>query len=639
MRIDLKKFLFIGTQTDQALFFEKAQEAGIIHFIEGNASKIKEVSPEIANFAAAIKVLRGLPTAPQEELTDYALADGLVAKILQLKIKLENLFEEQRIVKLEISRVGIFGNFSTSDIAYIEREGNRKAQFFFAKKGVAAQIELPPELIYIDSDHGLDYFFALNPEPKQYPKFIEMRIEQPVDVLKKRLTEIDNEIHETEQRLKNYSKYSTYLHHALVSKLNHFQLNAAKKHIALALDDQMFVVSGWVPVNKLSELQKLVADMHVHAEEIAIEPTDALPTYLENEGVNRLGEDLVHIYDTPSPTDRDPSLWILASFALFFAFIVGDGGYGLVFLAAALYIRFKSKGLSFAKVRLLNLATILCVACVIWGVLTGSFFGVSLDPDNPLREASLVQWLVEKKVAYHMSLDDSTYKEWINKYPNLKDVHNPYQFILGAYTTSNGSTNYELLSKMSDGIMMELALLIGIVHVICSMFRYLDRNWINFGWILFIVGCFLYFPSYLNAPTITQYIFHIPLAKAATAGLYLIAGGVIIATVISVMIFKLKGLLEPMTAIQVFGDIMSYLRLYALGLAGSIVSATINESLSSLNFVIGGLLIIIGHAINMALAIMGGVIHGLRLNFLEWYHYSFEGGGKMFKPLHKMKVE
>jgi V/A-type H+-transporting ATPase subunit I len=639
MRIDLKKFLFIGTQTDQALFFENAQNAGIIHFIEGKVPKIKEVSQEIANFFSAIKVLRGLPTAPQEELTDYALADGLVTKILQLKNKLESLFEEQRMVKLEIARVGIFGNFSSEDIAFIEREGKRKAQFFFAKKGVALQADLPPELIYIDSDHGLDYFFALNTEPKQYPKFIEMRIEQPVDVLRKRSIEIDKEIHEVEQRLKNYSKYNTYLHHALVSKLNAYQLGAAKKHVALALDDQMFVVSGWVPVNKLSELQTLVADMHVHAEEIAIEPTDALPTYLENEGFNRLGEDLVHIYDTPSPTDKDPSLWVLGSFALFFAFIVGDGGYGLVFLAAALYIRYKSTGLSVGKIRFLNLATILCVACVVWGLLTGSFFGISLDPDNPLRKASLVQWLVEKKVAYHMSLDDSVYQYWVNKFPNLKGVKNPYQFVLGASTTSNGSTNYELLSKMSDGIMMELALLIGIVHVISSMFRYLDRNWINFGWILFIIGCFLYFPSYLNAPTITQYIFHIPLATAATAGLYLIAAGIIIATAISVMIFKLKGLLEPMTAIQIFGDIMSYLRLYALGLAGSIVSATINESLSSLNFVIGGLLIVVGHAINMALAIMGGVIHGLRLNFLEWYHYSFEGGGKMFKPLHKMKVE
>lgn len=640
MRFDVKKFLFIGTLSDQPKFFEKAQEAGIIDFIEERKiPKGKDIPLEINNFIAAIKVLRGLPVAPQEEFSDFSIADGLVHKILQYKNKLEQLEEEQRIINLEIERIRPFGNFSPKDVAFIENFGNRKVQFFFAKKGVTIHENFSSELIYISSHHGLDYFIAINTRAKQYEKLIEMRIEKSINELKDRQLQISHEIHETEQKIKTYAKYNTYLHHALIAKLNTHHLNAAKNHVKLTLDDQMFVISGWVPVNKLSKLDKLVKNMRVHSEEIAIEPTDVIPTYLENKGVNRLGEDIIHIYDTPSPTDKDPSLWVLASFALFFAFIVGDGGYGLIFLAAALYIRYKFFGLTGGKKRLLDIATILFVACVVWGLLTGTFFGVSLDPDNPLRKFSLVQWLVEKKVEYFMSLHDSTYQYWVEKFPQLKDVKSPYEFILGASTKTNGTVSYDLLNKLSDGVMMELALTIGIVHVMLSMFRYLDRNWINFGWILFIIGCYLYFPSYLKAPTMMQYVFHIPLEAAATGGMYLICAGVVIATAFSIYVYKLKGLLEPMTAIQVFGDIMSYLRLYALGLAGGIVSATINESLASLNFVIGFILVVIGHALNMVLAIMGGVIHGLRLNFLEWYHYSFEGGGKMFKPLEKMKIE
>jgi len=96
---------------------------------------------------------------------------------------------------------------------------------------------------------------------------------------------------------------------------------------------------------------------------------------------------------------------------------------------------------------------------------------------------------------------------------------------------------------------------------------------------------------------------------------------------------KWLGLLEIMNSIQVFADILSYLRLYALGLAGAIVAATINEMAAKMPVVIAFVVILMAHGINMILGIMSGVIHGLRLNFLEWYHYSFEGGGKAFKPL------
>ena len=72
---------------------------------------------------------------------------------------------------------------------------------------------------------------------------------------------------------------------------------------------------------------------------------------------------------------------------------------------------------------------------------------------------------------------------------------------------------------------------------------------------------------------------------------------------------------------------------FALALAGAIVSATINSMAGELPLFIAVILIVFAHVLNIILSIMGGVIHGLRLNFLEWYHYSFEGGGRKFTPL------
>ena len=94
---------------------------------------------------------------------------------------------------------------------------------------------------------------------------------------------------------------------------------------------------------------------------------------------------------------------------------------------------------------------------------------------------------------------------------------------------------------------------------------------------------------------------------------------------------------EMMNVIQIFGDVLSYIRIYALALAGMMVASTFNAMGQSVGLFGGIFIIIAGHLVNVALSIMGGMIHGLRLNFLEWYHYCFEGGGRLFNPLRLRK--
>jgi V/A-type H+-transporting ATPase subunit I len=165
------------------------------------------------------------------------------------------------------------------------------------------------------------------------------------------------------------------------------------------------------------------------------------------------------------------------------------------------------------------------------------------------------------------------------------------------------------------------------------------RTWPSIGWILFIIGAYLAIPEFLKATSIIHFAFGVNPETAPTIGKELMIAGLGIAIVLSLLKNKIFGLLEATNVVQIFGDILSYLRLYALGLSGSLLTATINEMAGSLNFVFGIIVLLMGHTVNMLLGVMGGVIHGLRLNFLEWYHYSFEGGGKMFNPLQKKKIE
>lgn len=641
MRIDVKKFLFWGVDKERSAFFKKAQELGSIHFIGSSSTSATPI--EVQNVASAIKILQTLPVVEQEELDDeYALTDEIVNKILGLQDQLDKAHEHLRVANLDLARLAPFGDYSMQDLHWIEKEGRRKIQFYCGTEGYAAKYEVPEELLQVATDYGLDYFIGINDHPKQYEKLIELKPDAPLSELKRRKSSLEKEIHTTEIELKKYAKYNEFLHHALITKLNSYHLSAAEQAAAPEMENMLFVAAGWVPDNKVAEAQQLAAHLHVNAEEIAIEEQDVIPTYLENEGLGRMGEDLVHVYDTPSKEDKDPSLFVLFFFALFFSMIIGDAGYGLVLFLAALYFRRKHKKFTKTGKRVLNLFLILCASTMIWGLLTTSFFGITFAPDSKVRQFSLITWLAEKKAAYHFANNDAVAQEWTTQFPQLAGMQDSKEILMAAATPSKHhgrAPTYEMLNKFTDNIMMELALLVGCLHIIISFIHNLYRNIAGLGWIAFIIGAYLYLPSYLGAASLINYAFGVAPVEGAQAGIWLMIGGLVFALGANVVKHRLLGLLEAMNVIQIFADVMSYLRLYALGLAGSLVTATMIELASGLNVVLAAMLLITGHIINMGLGIMGGVIHGLRLNFLEWYHHSFEGGGKRFNPLKKVEIE
>ena len=124
---------------------------------------------------------------------------------------------------------------------------------------------------------------------------------------------------------------------------------------------------------------------------------DRVPTCMENRGMRKVGEDLVHVYDSPASTDHDPSGWILTFFSLFFAMIISDAGYGLVFLLLALYLKWKFPRLAGAGRRFVKMSLLLSLCCIGWGALVSSYFGIELNPNNPLRKWSLLHTFFREK--------------------------------------------------------------------------------------------------------------------------------------------------------------------------------------------------------------------------------------------------
>lgn len=640
MITDVMKYLILGTREDLDRFFGLAQDQGFLEFISISQKKPLEKPVPIQNILQSIKILKKQPwKEPYQGGGDLTLAMQLSERIVELKEDLEKLHEERRVLETEKARVAPFGDFSMDAISDIERMGNRKVQFFCMKTARRQKVACPDALIYIGTEYDLDYFISISPEVLTPPGMIEMRIDAPLGEIQNRLDFVVDAIYRFEHELKDLAAYLHFLQDILVEQLNLYNLQTAKKDVVYPLKNSLFFIEAWVPQNKITTLYGMIDGMNVHAEHIALEPSDRKPTYFENSGTAQIGEDLVKIFDIPSTSDKDPSSWVLWFFTLFFAIIVGDAGYGFIFLLTALFLRYKFPRLHGSARRMLKLFTLLSTASIVWGVLTSSYFGLKFAPTSFVSEISPTHYLVEQKADYHFNRKDDVYKFWLAKFPQISKATSGTQMLEVASVTKNKVTSYPIVDEFFSNIILEIILVIGILHISFGLLRYIRVSIAGLGWIMFLVGGYFFFPSILKATIIPEFMGWMTKPFTTALGLQVIYVGIAFAAIAATIQHRLKGLGELAHLVQVLADVLSYLRLYALSLAGAIMASTFNQEGTSLNLFLGFIVILAGHGVNMLLAIGGGIIHGLRLNFIEWYHYCFVGGGKLFKPLYKLKLK
>ena len=358
--------------------------------------------------------------------------------------------------------------------------------------------------------------------------------------------------------------------------------------------DGVFAVQGWVPEDALESLEG-VAEGRGLALLIAPPGQDETPpTRLDNAMPASAGEALARFYQIPSPRDWDPSGVLLASFALFFAMVLADAGYGAVVLGAALALwgRLGRRG----QVRLRVLLVALGTTAVLYGLAAGSYFG--LPPPEGTALAALV-----------------------------------------------------LLDPRAPETMMALSIGIGAFHVALASAALAWRRWPDpralapLGWLLVAVAGFAAWRAHVAGA-----------GELRATGIALVGLGLGI-----VVVFRSRqptdtpggllrragaGLLGLARLPQIFGDVLSYLRLFALGLASASLAVTFNTLAGDLAASRGGvglllaiLVAVIGHGLNFALAVVGGVVHGLRLNFIEFFNWGLTEEGYAYRPLERKELE
>lgn len=641
MRIDVKKCFFIGSEKVKNNFFTKSQELGVIEFF--GAHKPGNFSEDMISLIEATKILKRLEeVVGHQEKTEALFCSPfmLADKVIQDKKRMEDLEAEAKTLDKEIARVRPLGDFLFKDIEDLSRDIKKSLRFFSYKNIPSAVNRLPENFIYITTVHKINYCLAIGFEAEVPSGFSEIKISASYKELQEKQKKLLEERDSLKAELKKFIAYQDDIKNTFRQLYNNFSLYESMAQSESCLRNHLFFVYGWVPEDKMALIQSLGEREGIYIDEVEIQKTDKIPTYLENMGASRLGEDLVDIYDTPSYKDKDPSGWIFGSFALFFSMIVNDAGYGLVFLltTAFLFMRLRNKMslLSGGFRRFFSLTTVLSCTCIVWGMCNSSFFGISLPQNSFFEKYSILQLAAKEKAKYYLKNKPIAYQELIKEKPEIKNVTTSGEFL--EIITPKVSPKQESIpyNSFKENIFMELSLFIGAVHLIIALLRYLSFNYSGLGWVMFIIGGYMFFPTYLNSISLIHYLFHVPYVLGGHIGVFLIGFGTLSAVCLAIIQKRLGGLGEISQIIQVFSDVLSYLRIYALALAGSMMAMTFNNVSSQLPAVLGVVVLIFGHGINIVLAIMGGVIHGLRLNFIEWYHYSFEGGGRRFKPLSKI---
>jgi V/A-type H+-transporting ATPase subunit I len=635
--IRVKKYLFIGVQEDLTTFFDRAQKKGFIEFISQKGGRALDYPEQVDKLIRALKILRKEAVTKPAPLTKDLDPVKLAHTVVESASHLEKLEERERILKGEISRIQPLGRFDLDEIRFIEKETGRHVQFFCVKKTKLTKIELDGSLIHVGSEYDMDYFMTISHVAEHFVGMVEMHFEKSLSELEEELQAVQKKMEGCRLELKEDAPYIDFLKEHLILALNDYHLESVSSEAAAHLNDQLFTIEGWIPENRLDVLFPLLEGLGIHAEEVAALETDRIPTYMENKNYGKIGEDLVHIYDTPATHDKDPSSWVFWAFAIFFAMIISDAGYGVIFLSLALFLRWKFKHTQASGKRFLRLFTVLSSFCIGWGILSGSYFGMEISPENPINKVNIIHAIAVRKADYHLKDKDSTYQEILKDFPQIQGVKDGEELLFKATTIERGHKKYVISDDFRDSIFMEIALMAGVIHLSLSLLRRVRSHPAGIGWVFAMIGAYMFFPKVLGATSIVHFLLLIPKAGGYVVGEQLFWGGVGIALVIALIKNKWGGFIELTKIIELFADVLSYLRLYALGLAAMILAGTFNDMGTNLGFAAGFFIILIGHAINITVGIMGGTIHGLRLNFIEWYHHSFEGGGKLFNPLKLLK--
>ncbi len=624
MLTKMQKVLIAGPQQEKELVLSKLQNFGLTEIRPYQGGAFATDSRHI-DTSYADKISFILKTLDKEEKivasqkieipkTTFSPQEA-IEELPKLIEEQRNLAEEKVRLRNRIEFLEPWGEFSLSEFKEIEEKSGLVFQFWDASQKVTDEIEAElnekykDELIstiVVNQDVDRIYFITFSKNPIKIEKAIEINYDKDLLELKATLKENEEKQKKIKNEIYSFLSLKDKIYKLYLQELNKINFHKAASGTVLELENKIFILQSWVPVEHLEKLKQLFSDMPVSVFEVEADEKEAPPTLLKNNKFIETGQDLVEIYDFPSRNDWDPTTWVFLSFTIFFSMIVADGGYGLTLFLMMLFFKIKIKNPKPAIKRFFNLSLWLSGATTLYGFASGSFYGLQLDAQGFA-------------------------------------VMQPVKEFLKSIRLFDGGSNK----------MMLVAILIGMFHINLSLILkglksiVDDRDFltpiINILWIATIWVFYFWYSNNSN-PQKVEFANQMKQILTVELVLLFVLYG-ISAKSFNPLKIVFSGFGGLYNSVQFFSDILSYIRIFALGLSGALLAQTFNNIAfdvwgnGMIGHIFAPLIFIMGHLLNILLCIMGGVIHGLRLNFLEWYRWNFEGGGKPFKPFRNLLSE
>ena len=616
----MKKFTFLVTDKEYEGFISSLRQQGVVHVQQlqqgASSQELQQALDLESRYVAALRVLDS--AAKTYQVAPHAPALGQASDSLEVLTRIENiqaeeqtLMHERDAIEKDIRVLEPWGNFDMKALQRLAQASGLTVGFFrcsskfFRQEWADHYFAIP-----VNEMSKSTYFLTFSEEK---PDIEAEQIFLPQESLQEKRAQLDSVL----QKLDLIHGELLYIEKQLRSVLLNGQsqtrdsIQLERVHLSdeRVAGDSLRLLVGWVRADRTEELTTVLDADHIfyEMEDPAFE--DDVPVQITNGRFTSLFEPILRMYSLPNYHDLDPSFYFAPFFMLFFGLCLGDGGYGLLVLFGGLAVAKFCKGDVCNYGRLMAWLGMMTVIC---GLLMGTFFGIDLSQQD---------WAFLAPVK-------------------------PY------FLNDNGVGPIFGYSPM-----MVLSVIIGLIQVLLGMILKGCKAVKNYGF-AYGIGTFCWVAAIILAvilyglpacgvqlPQAVQYILMALIGISALGIFFYNSPGSYRRPLLGLLgnigggVWATYGM-----ATGLLGDLLSYIRLFALGLTGGVLGGVFNslaiDMTSSLPVMVRWipmiLILLAGHGITFALSMISAFVHPMRLTFVEFFkNADFEGGGKEYSPFRK----
>ncbi len=633
MILPMKKVSLLVLETEKDRALAELRQLGLVHLEAAPASgeKLSRLREDIAMLQRAMFTLAELKRKSEDQWqTQSQKALAMAVQIAALSEGKKECRSKISALGAELERLKAWGDMDPEALAALEHRGLclRPCEM---PRGDYERLPESVKTLYVNGDKKSVRFLAVDyvppeegedplaaafvPLPAASAKALEVQLEEQKQLLAGLDRELSSYLYYTEAMAAAVRELEKELEFETFSAGMVEEVLKSEPEGTLAVS----CLRGYIPAEDLPKLQAAAREKAWGLATADPDMEDNVPTKLRNNRFVSLIYPLTDFLGTvPGYFEYDISGWFLAFMLVFFGIIFGDGGYGLLIAGVAAVPIVKALLAKKPVAPIFWLMALLGGATVVWGALTCSWFG--LAPEQ------LPQWLqnLSLPLISNVNADRLWYPFWTGGAVGLTTAQNLQIlcFALALIQLSVAHVKGMIGNRKSLKFLGELGSLMqlwGMFYVVLSMVV----NGQVFPLGLVIAG--------IPVGTVAIVLVAVGFALSFVFGSYE-------GSVKDSVLDSCKNIISILLGVvNVFSDIVSYIRLWAVGLAGAAISATVNEMagpmLGRLSFILVAVfLLVFGHGLNMILNLLSVIVHGVRLNTLEFSsHLGMSWSGHKFE--------